>query len=64
MSEIVLTLDTHRLDALEEVMQEQGGVEKYMQNLLIDLYINVANTNTSLISGLWFRKRDAASVSS
>ena len=38
MSEIVLTLDTHRLDALEEVMQEQGGVEKYMQNLLIDLY--------------------------
>ena len=38
MPEIVLALDTHRLEALEEVLHNQGGVEKYMQNLLIDLY--------------------------
>ena len=38
MAKIVLTLHNYRMEALERAMEAEGGVERYMQDLLIDLF--------------------------
>ena len=38
MAEVVLTLHDYRMEALEKVMEDTGGVERFLQDYLIDLY--------------------------
>ena len=38
MAEITLHLNDYRMEALEEALEDSGGVEKTMQDYLIDLY--------------------------
>ena len=38
MAEITLYLNDYRMETLEEALEDSGGVEKTMQDYLIDLY--------------------------
>lgn len=38
MAQVVLTLHDYRMEALEKVMEDTGGVERFLQDYLIDLY--------------------------
>ena len=38
MAEITLHLNDYRMEALEEALEDSGGVEKTTQDYLIDLY--------------------------
>ena len=38
MAEIILHLNDYRMEALDEALEDSGGVEKWMQDYLIDLY--------------------------